>query len=996
MRPDPSRLVYRIKTALKGESNGLDTANLASQYAGEVEHAEALLKQCLKIDSELDSYIAAFSSPSVLDTLDALDFADLERWNERCEKLGWRIATAVDHARIKELRERFAAIEDPQAWLLGEFRKQTRAKQPLQSLRIAKILAERFESDANIEAECKRLDEQVATIAEGELKNALQDLMPSESPEAIVARYQEAGIDLPDREGALRTAKAAATARDLEETSQAIEALIKQSEAAESDEERRLLETAYFERDHLLTIDGTRAKLSTEQREAFAKISTTLSRYRGNFESNILIRSAIEDLRAILQGISIRFGSRKATAHDAYERLASLQKQAKKMGHRIPSDLQEDIRKALSQAKRKRAPKYAILGGGALAVLGLVFWAIDGQVESNRQATAWQEAAAAIDQAAARQDIPQAKDVLATWSSTIGSAPAEHAVSKGARSLQDWIDEQSRLQQAYSEIADKLDAIRSKNEPNPSSQEIQALLESAASIGDSLIAQSSSDSAQRIDQFESWRITRLKQVASSRKRALLDFMSRAQNQLEQAAAATDGATFEARSKDLVEAIANARIYVAKYPELDANSLQQRSLNRIETALSGLQDKRDTMETAQRSIRDAKDLSSYLKSLEAIYNFDTLSSESKRDIGRILKLEGNYQSLLQMLVMPDDKDGWIELGSSSDYANAKPVPSAAEKAYLERLVGNMLFPAIYESNVKYFEGEPVAKSEYSVFLIDPIQKGNTAGLKTGINFSFKVRGFDESGEPEAETREMNFLSHPDGTFWGFFYDPSSLSKESLYFQETLRPALRRVLAGAPRFAVLESIEQLSGQRSLSPAFRAYWQQELITFIEMNPWKWGLSLSPALRAQAESIRKIAPDGIDERLWLSTVEQISPSIELTEYFRNASKQNILQEAKAFSTLYLFAMQGEMALVGQADPSGKIEYNESRVSDDRLWVVNSLTGRIEAFDENVSVAPYSPVMTYRFENQPATRLLQKTRLQSGVDLSSEEYQDQLPLILK
>ena len=108
-----------------------------------------------------------------------------------------------------------------------------------------------------------------------------------------------------------------------------------------------------------------------------------------------------------------------------------------------------------------------------------------------------------------------------------------------------------------------------------------------------------------------------------------------------------------------------------------------------------------METAQRTIQDSRDLSAYLKSLEAIYNFDTLSPESKRNIGRILKLEGEYKSLLQFLIMPGDKTGWIEFGSSGNYANVSPTPDQTEQAYLERLIGNMLFPAIYESKVKYF-------------------------------------------------------------------------------------------------------------------------------------------------------------------------------------------------------------------------------------------------------------------------------------------------------
>ncbi|MGY8693015.1 MAG: hypothetical protein ACKVGW_02310, partial [Verrucomicrobiia bacterium] len=61
MRPEASRLVYRIKTALKGESNGLDTANLAWQYAAEVKYAENLLKQYSEKQDDLEAYVAAYS-----------------------------------------------------------------------------------------------------------------------------------------------------------------------------------------------------------------------------------------------------------------------------------------------------------------------------------------------------------------------------------------------------------------------------------------------------------------------------------------------------------------------------------------------------------------------------------------------------------------------------------------------------------------------------------------------------------------------------------------------------------------------------------------------------------------------------------------------------------------------------------------------------------------------------------------------------------------------
>lgn len=151
------------------------------------------------------------------------------------------------------------------------------------------------------------------------------------------------------------------------------------------------------------------------------------------------------------------------------------------------------------------------------------------------------------------------------------------------------------------------------------------------------------------------------------------------------------------------------------------------------------------------------------------------------------------------------------------------------------------------------------------------------------------------------------------------------------------------------------------------------------------------------QKASLESISADEIDKRQWLSSVEQISPSVQLTEHFRTASKTNLVDEARAFATFYSLAMQGTMNLIGQADESGEIEYNETpKYDDDTLWIVNGLTGRIEVLAANTPVAPYSPVLAYRYQDQSAAKLVQQTRAQTGWDLSLDRYEDYLPPLLK
>jgi hypothetical protein len=144
MRPEVFRLVYRIRTALKGESNGLETASLAWQYATEIGFYANRLNQCLEAESDLEAYLLGHAEPNTLAALDELDFPEAAQWKERCQLLRWQSPPTIDSSKVKALRDRFAGVEDIKAWLQNEYRAQARSKQTLQAFRIANVLAQQF------------------------------------------------------------------------------------------------------------------------------------------------------------------------------------------------------------------------------------------------------------------------------------------------------------------------------------------------------------------------------------------------------------------------------------------------------------------------------------------------------------------------------------------------------------------------------------------------------------------------------------------------------------------------------------------------------------------------------------------------------------------------------------------------------------------------------------------------------------------------------------
>jgi len=224
----------------------------------------------------------------------------------------------------------------------------------------------------------------------------------------------------------------------------------------------------------------------------------------------------------------------------------------------------------------------------------------------------------------------------------------------------------------------------------------------------------------------------------------------------------------------------------------------------------------------------------------------------------------------------------------------------------------------------------------------------------------------------------------------------LSEESEYYEKTIRVALLQIINGAPRFSALNLFEQLNKQRSLSHAFRAYWQSQLATFIQMNPWKWGSAVTPSLAKQFKDLEAIPQSSASKRQWLSSIEQNSPSVSLTEYFRIGAKYEFTDEAVAFSSLYQNLKDAEIQLVGISDDNGKLSMTGSVSKDQTLFTVDSLTGRITSMKEGSKPAPYAPLFTLSINGDPAHVALKKVEMATGYNLSQDRYTEHLPPVLQ
>ncbi len=992
---DASKLVYRIQTALKGESGGLETAMLAWRYAAAVEEANRRLAICseqLETQGDIVAYASEQFSPKLLEAVDALDFAESGAWRARCEVFGWRMASQIEVEKAKTLRSAFAKVEDLKEWLSAEFRKRARAKDKAKAFQIINLLKENFQEDLNIQEEFKRLRQGAVEQAENELQAAMEELLANESSQAILERYRAQGLEFSQKEGLIAKALQAETAALEKKAEELAKGVVDRREDTDDAEKWKDVEEAYLQCDTFLAITGTRATLETGLRGDFGDVGTALSRSRGFHESKIQIRNTIAELSEILKGKRSDSG-KKLKPHDSIERLKSFEAQAKKVGYRLPKDLQQEIHQVLAEARKKRLPKLAFFYGGIAASFVFSLWVISYLFSGAKEDDLTAEALAALKDVSVEKSVLAAESVLKEWQFEIAGSEPNSPLNRAAQPIREWTEQQRALETEYSRVVDSIEKFKQQKVDKKSESEIEELIADASMIRQELSPELGENGDNRIKEFNTWlsgEINRRDQLAGQQIDQLRMATAEQLAQAESAQSLEEFETASSKTLDLLEQLIEA---ATTLPGNESTSISS-SIESISSSLDGIRNKWDAFAMAQRKLSEAESLEDYLENLRRIQSFDILPRQDKLDIGRTLKRESALASLKQTLILPD-ADGWMEYAEVEEYRRAKPELSDVERVFLERLANDSNFTFIFQSKVKYFEGDAIAKSEYRVFLKDPITKSET-GLKTGVNFAFQVRGFDEQGEAERQPREMNFLSHPDGTFWGFFYEPSDMAQESIYYEETLRVSLLQILAGAPRFTIIGMIEQLNKQRTLSPAFRAYWQEQLLTFMEMDPWKWGLTLSPTLAEQRERLSKVARGGISKWQWLSSIEQTSPSIEFIDYFRYSEKTRLVDEAEAFAALYQEALNGEFILAGHINAEGEVALKSEYASAEPIWTVNAVTGRIEKMDSEKQGASYAPLLTYRKDGQSATSLLQQTRFLTGLDLSQKPFIDHLPPLFR
>ncbi len=991
--PEANRLAYRIRTALTGESTGLETAKLAWQQAEAVERANTALKEALQtLDSGslLDCLLLESAHPKLLENARSLEHPLTDAWKERCQTFSWRVTAPIDLESVSKIQSAIEEQGDLKDWLFKQYRTAVRSKkQSLRAYQIIELIAARFPDDANAKEEVAAKRAQMLEQAAADVKDATEQLIPAEPPKEVAKRYLALGLPLADSPNpTLASTLAEANADHVKTLADKARTVVDTAKDLSENANWQEVERAYLACDYALATNEARGDLPTDLRDEFEKVATHLSRIRAKYESSISIRLAIADIRngSHNKGKPVPLANRVA-------KLKSLESQALKTGSQIPGELQNEIKAAYTYARRKRLPLYGGIAAALVVIVaGSLLFIQQGQ---EREALAAQQAKALVALQSTEQsgDTGQVRSALETWETQIALAEPNSSLANQAALLNDWLTLQSSLETEYAKSVANLAKLATSADSLENAPAIEVLANDvrkaradlAPDLGkaadkqfETLLAdyQKRQDAALDKNRRELARLERELRIAANN---ATQAKSRAEFERLQAAAETRAQTLNTLLKE-------------DFATSSRNQLTP-LLKSVDQQLSAIETKWAALDNAWLQLAQTKELNPYLAQLERIHSFDILPAAQKNALAQTLRLKEAFTNLKNSQNLFADKQATAAFPANQSYLDTPAELSDEERAYLTRLQSKDSFAKVYQSTVQYFEGAADPQSEYKIYLVEPISKSDSQQNESHVAFSFSVRGYDEFGNAEPAAREIQFISRNDGSFWGFFYKPSTLSPESEYYRRTISNTLSHLLAGANRLAVLDQLTDLEKQTQLSPAFRVYWQQQFVNFIHLHPWKWGLALSPSLQKHATLLAAVPNSDENERLWLSIIEQTVPSPDISVIAKTKLGDQPRKEITALSSLYQSAANGSYQLAGYVLADGKVDLLPDTNRNAALWSVNALTGSIDQVKPEQKLTPYAPVLVYALEDgDTPQKQLEKAEFASGLKLREPPFSKLLP----
>ena len=989
----------RIVSAMQGESGGIAVSRLAWQFAERIEQANSLLESCankLGKGQSIDSYVEFNSNHDLLDDAEGLSPEAMNDWLRYCELFGWIAPGKLKKEMAQLLKEAFNDIESFKETLLAEYRKRLVNQSSGDAFPIMKLLGEKFSNDPSIQSEYARVTKGLIGEMEADLVMADGDPKSDASPIGILRKYRAFGLDLNDRKGIVEDSIIDERDFRAKELRSRIEELASKAEQLTSSSDWRATEQDYFAIDGEISKYQLHKAMPSDLSKALEAVRAKILHLRESNDSSILLQDALSAL------------SDKETSSTQLERIEKIYAFTSKMGFELKDDVKKKVEAALSRPRKKEEPlkKTAVetpkkekkprtgkrvAPKPAAKKPGKVSASQKTKKPSGKKSKTPLFAGIGIAAAVAIGGI-----VL--FSGGSGSNDDEVANSNNGTSAIQVTDEEAEKARLMAERIEKIKIAI---------QGLEALAQAdyTADNEERFASQfaSTRDLVEGVDGEESYlsEIEKLGDQFSDRKREYQSgLIAAAKQTLLEASEATDLAIAASSAEELEplkeeakRLIAEAAKAIAKTESLDSD-ISSSQVDELDRKIESVVSKFATVQSSLEELIAARNISDYFKPLERLNNLDSLSEVEKQSIDLLVNRKKEFSQGLLRLLSTSVAGNTLPQGMELMDINVPVELSAQEQDLIQRLVDNRAFTEVYVSKVRIFQGGSRPESEQTVYLAEP-RASSQKKMNRRITYTYTARGFDEDGRPRFKLHEANFMHDSDGTGWGHMYEKSTLSPESVYYNESLNPAIKQLLQSPNSLGPIRIIADIAEQDELSPLFRAFWVQQLDQIMDISPEKWPRDLAPSLTDCRELLSAHAASGLPPNQWLASEQKNSPYADIVSFFDENTLSNATREIKAFALLIKRASEGRFVLAGHVAAEGEVKLHPESISAAAMWTINKYTGRLERMTSRTQPPIYAPIFTYQLEGTNARETIATVSRESGIDLSDSHYSRHLPSVL-
>ena len=191
----PQLLIVRIQALLGGrtEMSPMQKRSLAMEYYRQCSEAEAQVEHCISLLKAGREYAAlqAAEASSLLDSINALLFEDLDKWREYCQAEGFPVPVPFDYSQIEQIAALYSKGITQAHPLYRDYRRAMRMRNYQKALSIIRTITKINAFDAAAKREYDKLRKHVAE----EKMPALADALKAGDNEKIVELLDSIGND---------------------------------------------------------------------------------------------------------------------------------------------------------------------------------------------------------------------------------------------------------------------------------------------------------------------------------------------------------------------------------------------------------------------------------------------------------------------------------------------------------------------------------------------------------------------------------------------------------------------------------------------------------------------------------------------------------------------------------------------------------------------------------------------------------------------------------